>query len=142
MDSNETIESNMNQTNAPQMDPIRDQADTRGEEVICNSCSLKFHQERRKTFFGSRETSGMGFMKYKCPKCGKKVVYPMSRWTIKVYLSLWILLLGLMIFVIISTQGKTIVLPGAILIFAAAALIDDFFLSRRVKARHPGWTRI
>ena len=142
MDGNEPIKSNMNQTNAQQMDPIRDQTDTSGEEVVCKHCSLKFHQERRKTFFGARETSGMGFMKYTCPNCDKKVIYPMSRWTLKVYLSLWVLLLGLMIFVIISTQGKTIVLPGVILIFAAAALIDDFFLIRRVKVRHPGWTRI
>ena len=96
--------------------------------VVCRSCGDNFTGKPSRTF--------LGFQKLKCPKCGKDVVYPLTRGYRITY---WILLVGMIVAVVGNARQGLVSFPGLIGVGIIIAVIRDFQIQRAVAdVRVPG----
>ena len=99
-------------------------AGPRDKDLVCTECHVAFTQER------PLARSFLGFGRFDCPKCSKKVRYPLSR-GYKIFY--WVFVLGVPIVCVIMFRYGNIAIPGLAWIAALVALGNDRYFKWKVK---------
>jgi hypothetical protein len=90
--------------------------------VICFHCMEVITSNYQQTF--------IGFRKYHCPGCGKKVIYPLPTLYVAIYVIILVLFGSLFV---VNLMAGRLAIPGLLVVVGIAGLIVDFSIRRKVK---------
>jgi hypothetical protein len=99
-------------------------AGPRDKNFVCTECHVAFTQER------PLSRSFLGFGRFDCPKCGKKIRYPLTRGYKTFY---WFFVVAILLYGVIIFRQGGLLFPGIWWIAALVALGNDGYLKRKVK---------
>ena len=92
-------------------------------EVVCTECHSTFNATPKRSF--------LGFLQFVCPKCNRKVVYPLTSGYRIFY---WIVFTYMVIVSVVAFKQGGFAIPGLIGIAVIIALIKDTSIKRKVQS--------
>ena len=92
------------------------------DAVTCRACGHRFEDVYKLSF--------LGFRKYKCPGCGKKVLYPVLTRYLVVY---WLMITIFSILTVAALIKGYVVIPGVLVVVGIPVVVGDICIRREVK---------